>query len=119
MGRQDAVTCQNAPVTLEELEPLRPAIAELCAKYGVVELLVFGSTARGEADLGSDVDLLYVRGPEAVRGLAFFGFHDELEALLHRHVDLVPKDGLHWVIKERVLDDAEIFINAVLRSQLA
>lgn len=99
-------------MTLEELEPLRPAIAKLCARYGVVELLVFGSTARGDADPDSDVDLLYVRGPDAVQGLAFFGFHDDLEDLLHRHVDLVPKDGLHWVIRERVLGDAEILYAA-------
>jgi hypothetical protein len=32
--------------------------------------------------------------------------------LFHRHVDLVPKDGLHWVIKERVLGDAEIIYAA-------
>jgi hypothetical protein len=95
-------------MTLDELEPLRPAIAELCAKYGVVELLVFGSTARGEAGTGSDVDLLYVRGPNAVQGLAFLGLHEELQALLHHDVDLVPKDGLHWVIKERVLASAEV-----------
>lgn len=99
-------------MNLEELEPLRPAIAELCAKYGVVELLVFGSTARGEAGVDSDVDLLYLRGLSAVKGLAFFGFHEELETLLRRHVDLVPKDGLHWVIRERVLGDAEVLYAA-------
>ena len=69
---------------------------------------MFGSTARGEAGLASDVDLLYVRGPDAVRGLAFFGFQEELETLLHRHVDLVPKDGLRQVLRERVLGDTKI-----------
>jgi uncharacterized protein len=95
-------------MTLEELESLRPAIAQPCARWGVLELLVLGSTARGEVGGDSDVDLLYVRGPNAVRGLAFFGLHEELEVLLDCRVDLVPKDGLSWVIKDRVLEETKI-----------
>jgi len=34
--------------------------------------------------------------------------HEELEALLHCSVDLVPKHGRNWVIKDRVLDEAKI-----------
>ncbi|WP_405145738.1 nucleotidyltransferase family protein [Sphaerisporangium sp. NBC_01403] len=97
---------------LDELEELRPTIAELCAKYGVVELTLFGSTARGEADPDSDIDLLYLRGPHAMKGLAFFGFQEELEALLGRPVDLLPKTGLHWVIRDRVLTDTEVLYGA-------
>ena len=99
-------------MTLEELRSLAPAIARLCAEYGVVELLVFGSTARGEAEPDSDVDLLYVRGPDAARGLAFFGLQEDLENLLRHRVDLISKDGLHWVIRERVLEDAEVLYAA-------
>lgn len=99
-------------MTLEDLAPLRPAIAELCAKYGLVELWVFGSTVRGDAGVDSDVDLLYVRGVNAVRGLAFFGLQRELESLLGRPVDLVPKEGLHWVIRDRVLNNAEVLYAA-------
>jgi len=40
-------------MTLEDLVSLRPAIAELCAQYGVVELSVFGSTVRGDAGADS------------------------------------------------------------------
>jgi predicted nucleotidyltransferase len=35
----------------------------LCQKYGIAELAVFGSVARGDAGPDSDVDLLYVRVP--------------------------------------------------------
>lgn len=34
------------------------------------------------------------------------GMQEELEELLGRQVDLVPKDYLHWVIKDRVLAEA-------------
>lgn len=99
-------------MTAEELDALRPEIAKLSVKYGLTELSVFGSTARHEARPDSDVDFLYVRGPHAVRGLAFLRLQDELRALLGRPVDLVPKDGLHWVIREHVLRDAEVLYAA-------
>ena len=35
-------------------------IAALCREYGVIELDVFGSVARGEATDRSDIDFLYV-----------------------------------------------------------
>ena len=38
-------------------------LAELCQKYGIAELSVFGSVARGDARPDSDIDLLYVRVP--------------------------------------------------------
>jgi predicted nucleotidyltransferase len=94
------------------LERLLPSIAALCAQYGVTELALFGSVARGDTSPNSDVDLLYVRGPRAVRGLAFFGFQEELEVLLGTKVDLVPKKGLNWVIRDQVLDDAEVLYAA-------
>ena len=97
---------------MADLRAAQAAIAALCAKYGVVELSVFGSTARDEAGDDSDVDLLYVRGPNAAQGLAFFGLRRELEELLGHHVDLVPKDGLHWVIRDQVLGDAEVLYAA-------
>jgi predicted nucleotidyltransferase len=96
---------------MSDLDSVRTAIGELCAKYGVVELSVFGSAARGDDD-ESDIDLLYVRGPNAARGLAFFGLRQELEALLHRSVDLVPKEGLHWAIRDRVMGDARVLYAA-------
>ena len=36
---------------MADLRSARSAIAELCAKYGVVELSVFGSTVRGDAEV--------------------------------------------------------------------
>lgn len=96
----------------EELIPLLPAIRKLCSEYGVTELAVFGSVARGDDTESSDVDLLYVRGPHAVRGLAFFELADRLTELLGTPVDLVPKAGLNRVIRERVLAEARVLYAA-------
>jgi hypothetical protein len=48
---------------MDEIKALGLRLAELCQKYGIAELSVFGSAARGDARPDSDVDLLYVRVP--------------------------------------------------------
>src|SRR5579871_1068611 len=45
-------------VNLDEIKALGSRLAELCQKYGIAELAVFGSVARGDAGPDSDVDLL-------------------------------------------------------------
>ena len=91
-----------------DLDALRPQLRTLCDKYGVIELSVFGSVARGEDGPDSDVDFLYVLKPGHLMGLEFFGFQEELEELLGRPVDVVSKQGLHWVIRDSVLGDARV-----------
>ena len=50
-------------MTLDEIRVMGTRLAELCRKYGIAELSVFGSVARGDSRPDSDVDLLYVRVP--------------------------------------------------------
>lgn len=90
-----------------EFDALLDQIAEICRRYGIAELSVFGSTARGEDRSDSDVDLLYVSAPDSTDSLwELWELRDELEQLLGRKVDLVPKGSLHWVIRDRVLSEA-------------
>lgn len=91
-----------------DIPAMRPLLAGLCRKYGIAELLVFGSTARGEAGPDSDVDLLYVRAPGNDLGMAYFDLKEDLEMLFGRPVDLVAKDSPHWIIRDRVLADAQV-----------
>lgn len=86
------------------LDSVHDQIVELCRRYGIAELSVFGSVARGEDRPDSDVDLLYVRVPDSTSSL--WELRDELERLLGRKVDLVSKDNLHWVIRDQVLAEA-------------
>lgn len=95
-------------VTLDEIKALGLRLAELCQKYGIAELSVFGSVARGDARPDSDVDLLYVRVPGNDLGMSYFALQDDLEKLFGRPVDLVPKEGLHRVIRDQVLADAQV-----------
>jgi len=99
-------------VTMDEIKALGLRLAELCQKYGIAELSVFGSVARGDARPDSDVDLLYVRVPGNDLGMSYFALQDNLEQLFGRPVDLVPKEGLHRVIGDQVLADAQVLYAA-------
>jgi predicted nucleotidyltransferase len=99
-------------VNLDEIRALGARLAELCRKYGIAELAVFGSVARGDAGPDSDVDLLYVRVPGNDLGMAYFDLQEDLERLFGRRVDLVAKDGLHRVIRDQVLADAQVLYAA-------
>lgn len=87
-------------------------LAEVCRRYGVGELAVFGSTVRGDARLESDVDLLYVLAPGARMGWEIEHLADELSELFGRPVDLVSKRYLHPLIRDEVLADAEVLYAA-------
>lgn len=99
-------------MTLEEIRALGPPLAQLCRRYGIAELSVFGSVARGDDRPDSDVDLLYVRVPGNDLGMSYFALQEDLEKLFGRSVDLVPKDGLHRVIRDQVLADAQVLYAA-------
>ena len=66
---------------LKVLEENREAIADLCVRYGVVRLEVFGSSLRDDFRPGeSDLDLLVEFGPmnPYQRADAYFGFLEEI-----------------------------------------
>lgn len=90
-----------------QFDAVHDQIAALCRRYGIVELSVFGSVARGDDRPDSDVDLLYVSASDSTSSLwELWELRDELTQLLGREIDLVSKDNLHWVIRDRVLNEA-------------
>ena len=84
------------------------ALVAVCERYGVAELSVFGSVARGEAAPGSDIDVLYVLREGALLGWAINDLADDLAEILGRPVDLIAKTALHARLKEAVLAEAEV-----------
>ncbi len=70
----------------------RAALGELCRRYRVRRLFLFGSAVREDFDPArSDVDLLVEFGPLPPGGYAdaYFGLREALEELFGRDVDLV------------------------------
>ncbi len=81
-------------------------LADVCARYGIARLLVFGSVARGTATPDSDVDVLYELEPGRRLGWGIEQLADELAALFGRPVDLVSPAALHPRLKDTVLSEA-------------
>ena len=87
----------------------RKQIADLCKKYKIRELSLFGSRVRGEANDDSDHDFLveFYRDT-TVTFMTLGAVQTDLEEIVKTKVDLVPKEGLKPTIKDRVLSQAEI-----------
>jgi predicted nucleotidyltransferase len=92
-------------VDLIALQKRREAILDLCARHGATKVRVFGSVARGEAQEGSDLDLLVVF-EEGRTLLDHARLKLALEGLLGVPVDVVSEEGLAPRLRERVLREA-------------
>jgi len=84
----------------------RQRLADICERYGVAELAVFGSVVRDDARPDSDLDLLYVLAPGSHLGFSLNRLEDELSELFGRPVDLVSKAALHQAIHNDVFAEA-------------
>jgi predicted nucleotidyltransferase len=84
----------------------RGEILRIASRYGAHDVRVFGSVARGESERGSDVDFLVEL--EAGRSLLDLGgLQMELEELLGCKVDVVTENGLYWLLRRRILKEAQ------------
>jgi uncharacterized protein len=97
------------------LEGHRPELVELCRKYRVRRLDVFGSAARGDFnEHSSDVDLLveFDDMPHADRADAYLGFLMAAEALLRRRVDLVELGAIRNPYLRRGIEESRELVYA-------
>jgi len=110
--------CENGEVeTVAFLElgghsPDRARLAAICQRFGISELAVFGSVARGNNRPESDIDLLFELAPDARLGFAISSLQSELEQLFCRPVDLLSKDSIHRLIRDEVLAEAKVLYAA-------
>jgi predicted nucleotidyltransferase len=89
------------------------ALERLCRRYSVRELALFGSALREDFGPDSDLDVLVTfEAGSHVGFLALAALQRELQELLGRRVDLVPRDGLKAMIQDEILGQARIFYAA-------
>ncbi|MCA1784318.1 MAG: nucleotidyltransferase family protein [Dermatophilaceae bacterium] len=82
----------------------REELKQVLRHHGVMNVRIFGSVARGEDAIGSDVDLLVDFAP----GTSLFDIlriQDELETILGVEVDLIPDAGLKSRVRMQVEQD--------------
>jgi uncharacterized protein len=84
----------------------REQIARFCRERGIRKLSLFGSVLRDDFDPGqSDVDVLAEFEPGVLKhvGFQYFGYGEELAAILGRKVDFCSR--LHPLIFDRVKNE--------------
>ena len=88
-------------------------IAEICRRYQVKELAVFGLAARGDFRPDSGVDFLVDFLPEARPGLlGLSALTRELSASVGRRADMAVKPALKPLIRSEVLRGARVIYEA-------
>jgi len=92
--------------SLESLRARRDDILRIAIRHGAHNVRVFGSVARGEATEDSDVDLL-VSTTDSTSPWFPAGLVMDLEALLGCRVHVVTEDAVYWLLRERILNEAE------------
>jgi predicted nucleotidyltransferase len=84
-----AMSVAELPIQID-----REKIAEFCRARGIRRLSLFGSVLRDDFDPArSDVDVLAEFEPDALKGVGFryFGYGEELAAIVGRKVDFCSR----------------------------
>ncbi len=106
-GERPAPRRPRVPPTPEVVAQLLTAY---CQRSGITKLEAFGSTARGEATRGSDVDLIatFAANP----GIRFFMMEEEMTAILGAPVHLLSRDSVEQMSnpyrRASILADAKV-----------
>lgn len=100
------MTMESRAVGQAQIDLPLDRLAEICRRYHVRQMALFGSALRDDFGPQSDVDLLVEFLPGARTGLAFFALQDELSAAIGRTVDLNTAGFLGPRILPTVLAEA-------------
>jgi predicted nucleotidyltransferase len=85
---------------------------EICQRYKILRLALFGSVIREDFREDSDVDVLVEFEPDARVGLSFFSLQDELSDLLGRTVDLNTPGFLSPRFRDDVIHESRLVYEA-------
>lgn len=92
-------------MTRDEILAILSEFKQECAeKYGILEIGVFGSTARNEISGESDVDIcIKTKTPNP---FVLVHIKEAIEERVHRHVDIVRvRNKMNPFLKERIEKD--------------
>lgn len=92
--------------TEEILETLREFKRTAGDKYGIEQLALFGSTARGEQNEDSDIDIC-VKVRKAIDYFTLQDIREELEELFRKKVDLLTlHENMRQLFRRNIEQDA-------------
>jgi len=100
-------------MTIRNINIQEEQLGEICKKYKIRELAIFGSALREDFNEKSDVDLLVEFKPNS--GISLFDIVDlkeAFESFLGREVDIVSKKAIqmsrNYLKKKAILDNYRV-----------
>ena len=90
---------------IDLIQNKRDELLYIAKQHGVTTIKLFGSVARAEEMVDSDIDFLVTTGP-VVSSWFPAGLVLDLEELFGRPVDIVTESALHPTLREHVLNEA-------------
>lgn len=97
------------------LEAIKKNSTPIAKAYGVNKLYIFGSYARKEATLDSDIDILVDKG-NMKNLLQYFGFVSALEEVFKLHVDVVTTASSDQAFLDRIRKEAILIYDSESQS---
>lgn len=94
-------------MTFEISDTTRQQLEQVCRKYHVRKLSIFGSTLHGNARPDSDLDVLVEFEPGKAPGFAFASLQRVLSGLLGGNVDLRTPNDLSRYFRDTVVKEAK------------
>jgi uncharacterized protein len=94
-----------APADTKLSTEMRDRVLRIASRHHVENVRAFGSRARGEAGVDSDLDLL-VAMAEGSSLFNLVAFSQELSDELDLRVDVLSEGGLSPYLRERILEEA-------------
>ena len=115
LDKLDNISNRNSYITnliLEDIDPsvltikqIKDRIKPVIEKYGIKDVYLFGSYARGEANRDSDVDI-YCDSGNTESLFDEVGLKQDFEEALGKKVDVVTIGSkMHWYFKEQLEKD--------------
>jgi predicted nucleotidyltransferase len=104
------------------VEGKRAALAELCRRYGVERLYLFGSAASGRSTSSSDLDFLVEltdRQPSAAYAERYLGLAEDLERLFGRRIDLITEQSFRNPYLRREIESTRLLVYGQPREKIA
>lgn len=100
-------------MTVNRINIREDILAEICKRYKISEIALFGSALRDDFTESSDIDLLVEFKPDS--GITLFNIvdlKDEFEKLFGREVDIVPKNAVkrsrNYLRKKAILENYKV-----------
>jgi Predicted nucleotidyltransferases len=86
------------------------ALDEICRRYDVMRIRLFGSALRDDFGPESDVDMMVDFGPNAPKGWDVFRLDDELSELFGRKVDVMHGQPVRYIRAQILAEARTIYV---------